>query len=117
MKRIPTIKEYIADESLCGSDIWILTKYQHYVDAQRYKIPRDDVSTSFYLYGVSAKHFNNLITSQDSFISVRRKYLETTIRAILSVDTELRDDERLRACLKARAWCDKMSKEISDVNK
>jgi len=114
MKRLSTIDEFAKDNSLVGSDVWILTKYQKYVEDQRFKTPRDNVSSSYYLYGVEAIHFNVLVTSQESFVSVRQTYLESVIRQIQMVDMMLRDDERLRACWDAQKWCDKMNKELEE---
>ena len=114
MKRLLTIDEFAKDNSLVGSDVWILREYQAYVLKQRHKVPRDEVTTSYYLYGVEARHFNSMVTSQETFISFRQRYLESTIRLIQRVDIMLRDDERLSACWDAQKWCDKMNKELRE---
>ncbi len=114
MKKLLTLNEYIKEEPLSGSYVWILAKFKMYVEAHRWMVPRDEVSTSFYLYGVEANHFDNVVVNQKTFISVREKYLESTIRLILMIDSDLRDEERRRACIKSREWCGKMMKEITE---
>jgi len=112
MKRLQTRAEFEIDNSLTGSDLWLLTQYEAYVFAQRFKVRRDDVSKNLYLYGVEASHFNSLITSQETFVSVRIVYVESVIRQIQAIDMELRDNERLMACIKARSWLDELGKEV-----
>jgi len=94
--------------------LWILTKFEQYTVEQCHKLARDDVSKSMYLYDVEASHFNNRVVNQETFVGVRLEYVESAIRRILDVDSKLRDDERLRACLKAREWCHEMIKEIRE---
>lgn len=114
MNRLLTLDEFVTEESLVGSDLWIGTQYEKYVIAQRFKMRRAEVSKSMYLYSVDATHFNNMVTSQETFVSVRVKYLEAVIKQIQSRDSHLRDNERLGACIKARGWCEKMMKELKE---
>ena len=114
MKKLLTKKQYIAEHDIYGADLWLNTQYEEYVYNQRFKMPRDVVSTSMYLYQVEAPHFDRMVVNQETFVSVRARYLESTIASILEIDSELRDDERLSACIKARTWCEKMARELRE---
>ncbi len=114
MKRLLTREEFVRDSNLSGTEEWMTKEYQAYVIKQRHKVARDEVSTSYYLYGVEATHFNSLVTSQETFISFRERYLERVIRQIQMIDIMLRDDERLNACWDAQKWCTKMNKELGE---
>ncbi len=114
MKKLLSKAQYVKQESLNGADLWINSMYEAYLCKNVHKMERDCVSTSMYLYNVEASHFNNLVTSQETFITVRLRYLEHTIKRIQDIPMGLRDVERLRACIKARLWGEKMMREIRE---
>lgn len=74
-------------------------------------LAEDSCSSSYYRYGKEYDELADEIHSQDDFVNVRLRYVEPIIRILQRVDYRFRDDDRLRACLKARTWCEKMIKE------
>ena len=78
------------------------------------ELDQSSVTTSQYLYGCEA---NELCIPEDIqlfFVEMRLHRVEATIGSILRVSLGERDNTRLRACIKARNWCDKMIKEIKE---
>ncbi len=72
------------------------------------------MTASKYIYGCDASDLGMNIDEQKKFVTVRMKRVEATIRKILKVESGTRDYVRLRACIKARDWCNDIMKELKE---
>lgn len=77
-------------------------------------LQRNTVTTSYYLYGCEADELCIPKEIQLLFVEMRLHRVEVTIGSIYDTNLKERDDERLRACIKARDWCHKMIMEIRE---
>ena len=78
------------------------------------ELDRNSVSTTQYLYGCEIDELCIPKDIQLMFVEMRLHRVEVTIESILRVSLGERDNARLRACIKARNWCNRMIKEIEE---
>lgn len=77
-------------------------------------LARNEVTTSYYLYGCEADELCIPEDIQMMFIEHRLHRVQAMIGSILMVNYKERDNERLSACINTRDWCRKMIKEIRE---
>lgn len=78
------------------------------------RLEANEVTTTFYLYDCEVSELCMEAELQLMFVELRLHRVQTLIGKLLTPNYKIRDYERLRACYKAEAWCNKMIREINE---